>query len=71
MKHSNHAEDITNRFREIVEEAGDIISPEHYSELSLLIEAGIDTAVVEKIEKIAHDMENMAHKLRHDAEYFV
>lgn len=70
MKHSAHAEAITRRFRELVENAGDNLADSHYDELALLIEAGIDAALVDKLEKIATDVEKFAHEIRHDAEFF-
>jgi hypothetical protein len=70
MKHSGHAEEITRRFRELVEEAGDNLSASHYDELALLIEAGIDAALVDKLEKMAAKVEKFSHDIRHDAEFF-
>ena len=46
MKRTRQAQKISQRFRELVEGAGDSLPDEHYAELSLLIEAGIDTALV-------------------------
>ena len=70
MHRTKHAQQITDRFRELVEIAGDSLPANHYDELALLIEAGIDTALVEKLEKMADKLEKMAHGVRHDAEYF-
>jgi hypothetical protein len=70
MKHTSHAEEVAKRFRELVEDAGDTLADSHYSELALLIEASIDTALVEKLEKMADRMEKFAHEIRHDAEFF-
>lgn len=70
MKHSNHAEEITRRFRELIEDAGDSLVDSHYNELSLLIEAGIETALVDKLEKMADKLDKIANDIRHDAEFF-
>jgi hypothetical protein len=70
MKHTSHAEEVARRFRELVEDAGDTLADSHYSELALLIEASIDTALVEKLEKMADRMEKFAREIRHDAEFF-
>lgn len=70
MKHSNHAEEITRRFRELIEDAGDSLADSHYNELSLLIEAGIGTALVDKLEKVADKLDKFANDVRHDAEFF-
>jgi len=70
MKRTKHAQEITERFREMVEQAGDTLPEKHYEELILLIEAGIDTALVEKLEKVADKVDGMAHDIRSDAEIF-
>ena len=70
MHHTEHAQQITDRFRDLVETAGDSLPTNHYDELSLLIEAGIDTALVEYFEKMASTLESMAHKVRNSAEFF-
>ena len=70
MHKTEHAQKIAERFRELVTEAGDSLPEEHYDELSLLIEAGIDTAMVEYLENMADKVEQLAHKIRNDAEFF-
>lgn len=70
MKKTQHAQKITDRFREMVTQAGDSLSESHYEELSLLIEAGIDTALVERLEKMADKLQSLSHAVRSDAEYF-
>ena len=70
MKRTKHANEITERFRELVEGAGDTLSENHYKELALLIEAGIDTALVDKLEEVANKVDNLAHDIRSDAEKF-
>jgi len=70
MKRTKHALEITDRFREMVELAGDTLPENHYKELALLIEAGIDTALVETLEKIADKLDEFSHAVRHDAEFF-
>jgi hypothetical protein len=70
MKRTQHAQEITDRFRELVELAGDTLPENHYKELLLLIEAGIDTALVETLEKMADKLDEFSHAVRHDAEFF-
>jgi len=70
MKRTNHAQEIAQRFRSLVEESGDNLPSQHYSELALLIEAGIDTALFESLEKIADEMDKLSQKIRHNAEFF-
>ena len=70
MHRTKHAQEIATRFKTMMEQAGDSLSDEHYKELVLLIEAAIDTAVVDKLEKMADALNGMAHKIRNDAEFF-
>jgi len=70
MHRTKHAQEITNRFRELVENANDSLANEHYDELSLLIEAGIDAALVDYMETTASKLEKMAQEVRHSAEFF-
>ena len=70
MKRTKHAQEMTERFRELVESAGDTLPENHYSELQLLIEAGLDTMLVESLEKMADKMDELSHAVRHDAEFF-
>ena len=70
MKRNKHANEITERFRDLVESAGDTLSENHYKELALLIEAGIDTALVDKLEEVANKVDSLAHDIRSDAEKF-
>lgn len=71
MQRSKHAREIASRFRELVENGGHVLADEHYDELELLIEAGIDTALVERLDKMADALEKLARDVRGDAERFV
>jgi hypothetical protein len=70
MHQSEHAQEMATRFKEIFEQSGDEFSAEHYDELVLLIEAGLDTAMVSLLEKIADKLTSLAHDIRNDAEFF-
>ena len=70
MRQNKHAEVMVTRFRELVEDAGDSLSVNHYNELRLIIEAGLDTALLEAIEKIALRLDDLSHDIRHDANIF-
>ena len=70
MHQSDHAKAMAERFRELVEDAGDSLAENHYEELKLIIEAGLDTALVEVMEKIAAQLTNMSHDLQNIAEFF-
>jgi hypothetical protein len=70
MHQSDHAQAMADRFRELVEGAGDSLSDNHYDELRLIIEAGLDTALVEVMEKIAAQLSQMASEIQNRAEFF-
>jgi hypothetical protein len=70
MHQAKHAEAMANRFRELVEDAGDSLPVNHYNELKLIIEAGLDTALLESMEKIADKLNGLANDLQHNARFF-
>lgn len=70
MQKTKHAEQIADRFRSLVEDADHSLADEHYDELILLIEAGIDTALFEKLEKMADKLSELSNSVRNDAEFF-
>jgi len=70
MHQSDHAKAMAERFRELVEDAGDSLPADHYDELKLIIEAGIDTALIEVMEKIANKLTRMSHDIQNKAEFF-
>jgi hypothetical protein len=70
MNQVKHAEAMANRFRELVEEAGDSLPVNHYNELKLIIEAGLDTALLESMEKVAGNLDGLAEDIRQNAEFF-
>ena len=71
MHQSDHAQAMVDRFRELVEASGDSsLQESHYDELKLIIEAGLDVALLGTMEKIATRLDGMAHGIRHRAEFF-
>jgi hypothetical protein len=70
MQQAKHAEVMVNRFRELVEDAGDSLPVNHYNELKLIIEAGLDTALLESMGKIAGSLNNLAEDIQHNARFF-
>lgn len=70
MHQSNHAEAMVERFRELVEDAGDSLSVNHYNELKLIIEAGLDTALLEMMGRVADSLKGLAEDIQHDADFF-
>lgn len=69
MNQNKHAYTIANRFKEIFEQSGETFSQEHLEELALLIEAGLDSAILQKAEKIADKLDKIANDIRHHAEF--
>lgn len=70
MQQAKHAEQMVNRFRELVEDAGDSLSVNHYNELKLIIEAGLDTALLENLKRVTDRLSSLAHDIQHNAEFF-
>lgn len=70
MRRTEHARQMADRFKELVEVAGHSLPAEHYEELTMLIEAGLDTAMVEQLERIADELDKMSHNVRNNAEFF-
>jgi hypothetical protein len=70
MQQAKHAEQMVNRFRELVEESGDSLSVNHYNELKLIIEAGLDTALLENMARISERLTVLAHDIQHNADFF-
>lgn len=70
MQQENHARAMTDRFRQLVEDAGDSLPASHYNELRLIIEAGLDTALLEAMKKIAGRLDALAHDIQHSADFF-
>jgi hypothetical protein len=68
MHQDKHAQAMADRFRELVESAGDSLPDSHYDELKLIIESGLDAALIESMEKIAMKLESMAREIKHDVE---
>ena len=70
MHQSDHAQAMVERFRELVEASGDSLQDAQYDELRLIIEAGLDVALLGTMEKIASRLDDLAHGIRHRAEFF-
>jgi hypothetical protein len=70
MQQAKHAEDMVDRFRELVEDAGDSLPVNHYNELKLIIEAGLDTALLEMMGKVAGSLRGLAEDIQHNVDFF-
>ena len=70
MQQAKHAEQMATRFRELVEDAGDSLSTNHYNELKLIIEAGLDTALLENLARVTEKLTSLAHDIQHTDEFF-
>ena len=68
MNQSEHARRMVERFRELVASAGDSLPEAHYDELQLIIEAGVDAALIEQLEKVATRLEQFAAEIKRTAE---
>jgi hypothetical protein len=70
MQQSEHARQMAQRFRELVENSGDVIPEKHYDELALIIESGLDTALLDVMNRISDKLSQMANDIQHDAKFF-
>jgi len=70
LHQTQHAQKITDRFKDLVSQAGHTLPKEHYDELVLLFEAGIDTALLDRLEQMADKLQSLAHAVRNDAEFY-
>ncbi|MGB5276826.1 MAG: hypothetical protein WBO73_17055 [Gammaproteobacteria bacterium] len=70
MQQADHAQAMTDRFRELIEESGDSLPANHYDELKLIIEAGLDTVLLESMEKIAGELNQLAQNIQNKANSF-
>lgn len=70
MHQTDHAQAMADRFRELVEESGDSLPTSHYDELKLIIEAGLDTVLIESMEKIAGELNQLAQNIQNRAKFF-
>jgi hypothetical protein len=61
---------MVERFRELVEDAGDSLPVTHYNELKLIIEAGLDTALLEMMGKVAGSLKDLADDIQRNADFF-
>ena len=70
MHQSDHAQAMADRFRELVEQSGETLSDGHYDELKLIIEAGLDAALLEAMGSIAGRLKDLAEDIQHNADFF-
>ena len=70
MHQTKHAEQMVTRCRGQVVASEDTLSVNHYNELTLIIEAGLDTALLENLERVTEKLTSLAHDIQHNAEFF-
>ena len=71
VKQNQHAVNVVNTFKEkLPAETAEMVGAAHFDELSLLIESAISAAVFDEMEKAANKVDQLAHDIRHFAEYF-
>ncbi len=69
MNEFNHARKVVDQFKQLLSSQEiQCLEDEHFDELVLLIEAAIDAAVLDALEKTAERMEQLARETRHLAE---
>lgn len=71
VKQNIHAVNVVNTFKaKLPAETVEILGESHLDELSLLIESAISAAVFDEMEKAANKVDQLAHDIRHFAEFF-
>lgn len=71
VKQNAHAVNVVNTFKaKLPAETVEVIGENHLDELSLLIESAISAAVFDEMEKAANKADQLAHDIRHFAEFF-
>ncbi len=69
MNEFSHARKVVDQFKQLLSsQEVQCLEDEHFDELVLLIEAAIDAAVLDALEKTADRMEQLARETRHLAE---
>ncbi len=69
MNEFSHAQKVVEQFKHLLSSHEiQAVDDEHFDELVLLIEAAIDAAVLDALEKTADRMEQLAKETRHLAE---
>jgi len=69
-KELKHAEKIVAHFKNLLSDKHIAeIGPAHFDELSLMIEAAINSSVLTTLEHTADKVADMAEQIRHHAEY--
>ncbi len=69
MNEFSHARKVVDQFKQLLSSQEiQCLEDEHFDELTLLIEAAIDAAVLDALEKTADRMEELARETRHLAE---
>lgn len=69
-KHMPHAQHVVDAFKNKLSDSGrQHVGEKHFDELALLIESAISTAVLEEVEHAADALEEMAKKMRNNAEH--
>lgn len=69
--YEQHAEKVVKAFKEILsDEARAAIQAEEYDQLSMLIESAISTSALSAVEKVADQLDALAHQVRNAAEHY-
>lgn len=71
-EHFNQLSDrVVSAFRDLLDDkARAAVGQEGFDQLSILIEAQLTDEVLEHLEKVADEVQNLAQRIRGDAEHF-
>ena len=71
QKQTQHAQQVVNTFKDRLSKSGiEHVGQKHFDELQLLIESAIDAAVFMEMERVADQVDSLAHSIRNAAERF-
>lgn len=71
QKQTQHAQQVVNAFKDRLSKSGiEHVGQKHFDELQLLIESAIDAAVFMEMERVADQVDSLAHSIRNAAERF-
>jgi predicted Co/Zn/Cd cation transporter (cation efflux family) len=69
--HTDHAAKVVQTFRYLLsDKARAAVGEAHFTELGLLIESAVDTAVLQEIERVADEIAALARAVRTRAESY-
>jgi hypothetical protein len=68
---TRHAERVVDQFRALLSSTGrQHVGEKHFAELSLLIEAAIDAALLDENAHYVSELQRLVHRMQRSAEHF-